>query len=87
MPVCVKKVRNLANEVQTKAFLQPANTDAMCTACHDYACPLPPVSPFLLAQNLSSTQTVPTDNVRSKLHDEIHPSSVVEGLTWHCPLL
>ena len=60
----------MARPVLTKAFLQPAKTAAMCTACHDYARPPPPVPPFLLAQNLSSKQIVPTDNMWSKLHDE-----------------
>ena len=39
---------------------QPAKTAAICTACHDHACPTPPILPFLLAQNLSSKRIAPT---------------------------
>ena len=59
----------MAQPVSTKAFLQLAKTAAICTACHDYASPPPPVPPFLLAQNLSSKQIAPTDNMQPKLHD------------------
>ena len=45
MPVCVK-MGKMAQPVPTKAFLQPAKTTAMCTACHDYACPPPPYPHF-----------------------------------------
>ena len=41
VPICADKVRN-----------DPAKAAAMCTACHDYAHPHPPIPPFLLAQNL-----------------------------------
>ena len=61
----------MAQPVSTKAFLQPAKTAAMCTVCHDNACPPLPIQPFLLAQNLSSTkQIAPTNNMWPKLHDE-----------------
>ena len=53
----------MAQPVPTKAFLQSDKTAAMCMACHDYACPPPPISSFLLAQNLSSKQIVQTDDV------------------------
>ena len=56
--------------VLTKAFLQPAKAAAMCTALCAETCPPPPIPPFLLAQNLSSKRIAPTDNMRSKLHDE-----------------
>ena len=42
----------------------------MCTGSHDYACPPPPIPPFLLAQNLSSKWIGPTDNMQPKLHDD-----------------
>ena len=60
----------MAKPVLTKAFLQPAKAAAMCTALRAETRPLPPIPPFLLAQNLPSKQIAPTDNVRPKLHDE-----------------
>ena len=69
----------MAKPVPTKAFLQPAKTAAMCTACHDYAHPPPSVPHFLLAQNLSSKRIAPTDNMRSKLHDEYTCHQLLKG--------
>ena len=61
----------MAKPVPTKAFLQPAKAAAMCTALRAETRPPPPILPFfLLAQNLSSKQIVPTDNMWPKLHDE-----------------
>ena len=60
--------------VRTKAFLQLAKAAAMCTAPHAETSPIPP---FLLAQNLSSKQTAPTDNMWPKSDDAI----------WHHHLL
>ena len=60
----------MAKLVPTKAFLQPAKAAAMCTAPHAETRPPPPIPPFLLAQNISSKQIVPTDNMRPKLHDK-----------------
>ena len=62
--------REMAKPVPTKAFLQPAKAAAMCMAPHAETCPLPPIPPFLLAQNLSSKRIVPSDNMQPKLHDE-----------------
>ena len=56
--------REMAKLVPNKAFLQPAKATAMCTAPHAETRPPPPIPPFLLAQNLSSKQIVPTDNSR-----------------------
>ena len=67
----------MAQPVPTKAFLQPAKTAAICTAC---PCPPPPVPPFLLVQNLSSKPITPTDNMQPKLSGCVHSSSVVKGL-------
>ena len=60
----------------TKASLQPCSQDS----CHVHGMPwqCPPTAPipphsilsFFLAQNLSSKWIAPTDNMRSKLHDE-----------------
>ena len=49
-----------------RAFLQLAATAAM--HCHPEGCTHPPplAPPFLLAQNLSSKQIGPTDNMRPK---------------------
>ena len=58
----------MAKPVPTKAFLQTAKAAAMCTAPHAEICP--PISPFLLVQNLSSKRIALTDNMRPKLHDE-----------------
>ena len=66
----VLKGREIAQPVPTKAFLQSAKIEHMCTACHDYAHPPPSISPFLLAQNLPSKWFAPTDNMPLKLHDE-----------------
>ena len=63
-PVRAKKGTNGPASV-TKAFLQPAKTATMCTACHDYAHSPPPIPPFLLAQSLSSKRTFPIDNMQS----------------------
>ena len=57
----------------TKAFLQPAKAAAMCTAPRAEICPPPPITPFLLAQNLSSKWIAPTDNMQPKSDDA----------TWH----
>ena len=54
----------MVQPVPTKAVLQPA--EAMCMACHDYACPPPLSHLFLLAQNLSSKWIAPTDNIQPK---------------------
>ena len=45
----------MVQPVLTKAVIHPAKAAAMCTACHNYAHPSPPISPlpirpFLLAQ-------------------------------------
>ena len=60
----------MAKPVPTKAFLQPAKAAAMCMALRAETHSPPPIPPFLLEQNLSSKQIVPTDNVRPKLHDK-----------------
>ena len=69
-PTFAKKKREMAQLLPNKAFLQPAQTATMCTGSHDYACPPPPIPPFLLAQNLSSKWIGPTDNMQPKLHDD-----------------
>ena len=56
--------------VLTKALLQPAKAAAMCTVPRAETRPPPPIQPFLLAQNLSSKQIAPTDNMQPKFHDE-----------------
>ena len=68
----------IVQPVPTKAFLLPAKTAAMGTACCDYACLSPP-SHFLLAQNLSSKWISPTDKV-AKVRLCNRASSVVKGL-------
>ena len=65
-----KKERNGPATANLKAFLQPAKTATMCTACLEYARPPPPIPSFLLAQKLYLKQIVSTDNMRPKLHDE-----------------
>ena len=67
----------------------PASANqGFCTASqssaevHGTSCWKPPNSPyptFLLMQNLSSKQIVPTDNMRSKLHDEYAHHQWLEG--------
>ena len=59
----VLKRREMAQLVLTKDFPQLAKTTAMCMACHDYACPLPPIPPF-------SKMDCDTDNMWPKLHDD-----------------
>ena len=60
----------MTQPVPTKTFLQPAKAAAMCTAPHAENLPPPPIPPFLLVQNLSSKQIVPTDYMWPRLHDE-----------------
>ena len=59
----------MPNLVLTRALLQPAATAAM--HCHSAGCThlVPPVPLFLLAQNLSSIQIAPTDNMQPKSDD------------------
>ena len=67
------KRKEMAQPGQPRLFLQPANlakAAAMCTVPHAETRPLPPIPPFLLAQNLSSKQIAPNDNMRPKLHDK-----------------
>ena len=59
----VSKRKEMPKLVPTKAFLQPAKAAAMCTAPRAETRPPPPTLPFLLAQNLSSKQIAPTDNM------------------------
>ena len=63
--------------VLTKAFQQPANAAAMCTAPRAETRPPPPILPFLQVQNLSSKRIAPTDNMWPKSDDAI----------WHHRLL
>ena len=63
--------------VLTKAFLQPVKTAAMFTASRAETHLLPPIPPFLLAQNLSLKRIAPTDNMRPKLHDKYTRHQVV----------
>ena len=55
---------------------QPVLIKAFSTASHVARHPvlkpahLPPIPPFMLAQNLPSKRIAPTDNMRPKLHDE-----------------
>ena len=66
VPICAKKLR-IVQPVPTKAFLQPAKTATICTACHKYAHLPPPIPVFiLLAQNISSKPIAPTDNMQPK---------------------
>ena len=67
---CLCHKGEMAKPVPTKAFLQPAKAVAMCMAARGESTHLPLSHLFLLAQNLSSKQIVPTDNMRPKLHDE-----------------
>ena len=66
----MSKRREMAKPVPTMAFLQLAKAAAMCTALCAETHPPPPISPFLVAQNLSSKRIAPTDNVWPKLHTE-----------------
>ena len=68
--------------VLTMAFLQPTKAAAMCMCmtCHTETRQPPPVSPFLLAQNLSSKWIAPTDNMQSKLHDKCTRHQWLKGL-------
>jgi len=40
----------MAKPALNKAYLQPAKTATMCTACHDCVCPPPPIPHFLLVK-------------------------------------
>ena len=59
----------------------PASADqaTMCTPLRAETCPPPPIPPFLLTQNLSSKQIVPTDNMRLKSDDAIWHHRLLKG--------
>ena len=69
-PVCDES-KQMAHLALTKAFLQAAGTAAMHCQPEQCTHPPPPVPPFLVAQNLSSKQIAPTDNMRPKFDDAI----------------
>ena len=72
----------MVQPVPTKAVLQPAKAAAMCTTCHDYACPPPFISPFLLAQDLSSKQIALTDKMRPKSDNAKNHHQWLKGYYW-----
>ena len=74
-PVGANKVRT----VLTKAFQQPANAAAMCTAPRAETRSPPPIPPFLQAQNLSTNRIAPTDNMRSKSDDAVWHHRLSKG--------
>ena len=57
----------------------PAKAAAVCTAPHAETRPPPPISPFLLAQNLSSKRIAPSDNMQPKFHEYSHHQWLKEG--------
>ena len=68
-----EKGEKWSNQCQPRFFYsQPASATAICMAPRAETRTLPPVLPFLLAQNLSSKQIAPSDNCKlaAKLHDE-----------------
>ena len=72
----------MVQPVPTKAVLQPGKAAAMCTTCHDYACPPPFISPFLLAQDLSSKQIALTDKMRPKSDNAKNHHQWLKGYYW-----
>ena len=75
----------MVQPIPKKAVLHLAKAAAMCTTCHDYACPLPPIPPFLLVQNLPSKWIVPTNNMRPKSEDPCFQAMLPESETGHNP--
>ena len=74
MPICAKS-REMAQSVPIKAFLQSAETVAMCTACRDYA-----PSPTLLATAKVIFKTVCANWYHAaKFARGVHSSSVVKN--------
>ena len=60
-----EKGEKWSNQCQPRFFYsQPASATAICMAPRAETRTLPPVLPFLLAQNLSSKQIAPSDNWR-----------------------
>ena len=72
MPICSRKQTNVPPG-NDHSFLQPTATAAM--HCHPEGCTHPP-PPFLLAQNLSSQEIAPTDNMQP---NRMTPKSVIVG--------
>ena len=69
MPVCVEKERNgLASADQGFSTASQGSWHVHGTPCWNL--PISPYPTFLLAQNLSSKQIAPTDNMRPKLLEE-----------------
>ena len=68
VPVYANRVRN-GPASAVKAVLQPAKAAAMCAAPCAQTHPPPPIPLLLLAQNLSSKQIAPIDNMRPKSDD------------------
>ena len=68
MSVCARKQTNGPPGVN-QGFSTASCTTAMHCQPEGSTDPPPPVPPFLLAQNLSSKQIAPTDNMRPKTDD------------------
>ena len=61
--LCFPPQYQISSAAIAKAVLQPAKVANKCMAYLEYAYPPPPIPPFVLVQNLSSQQVVPTDNM------------------------
>ena len=69
----------MAHPSLTRAFTQAAATGAMHHQPEQCTHSPPPVPPFLLAQNLSSKQIAPTDNMRPKTDDAKRRHKLLKG--------
>ena len=78
-PVCARKQTNGLPVIA-------ATATARCQA-EWWTHPLPPVLPFLLAQNLSSKRIAPTDNMRPKSDDAKRRHRLLRGLHWNFKLI
>ena len=77
-PVCAKKERD--GPACADQGLSIASQDSRHIHGMPWMCPpTTPIPPFLLAQNLSSKQIAPTDNIRPKLHDEYTRHQLLKG--------
>ena len=75
----VVSIWEMIQPLLTKAFLQPPKTAVMCTSCHDYAHPPPPISLLLLVQNLSSKWIVAKQIVATCSQSQTTPNGVISG--------
>ena len=85
-PFVLTRVINGPASSADQAVVQTAKAAAMCTACHEYAHPPPPIPPLLLAQNLSLKGRLSFHPIPCGSHDRLSGWKVIdefdEGKCW-----